>query len=732
MRQFGVIFFVITAFLALTVAIVLQGRGQVDPPAPLSSVVAITHPEGKNIAEFVKAQVAQASQVSNAASGKAPARSFPLAPATSDTIRVLDGLHSHVVVKWLDPLTTHTSASVARFGANNDYLAYFGDDWDADWQGDVPGSAPQFNGSGQSGWLWVNHEYVSNFPPTLTTAPTGQHLTLAKFLKAQGILQNNVEAPLWPQAALDTYIRHHKQQLGGSWLRVVRNPQTGRWSVDRSAQAVRFTATSQTLVTVTGQTLRSRDHDDTGKPLAAGVVVGILADCSGGQTPWGTIITAEENQQWFYGDLEICWDQNQKFITEKGCAPGALMAMPTEPSPASLFGQTSHWQERHSREGYGYLVEIDIRSAPNIFYTSVAEGGSGQGHRKIGSMGRARWENVAIVVDQNWQLQSGKRIVFYAGNDRHSGRIYKWVSKEAYSAGMTRARIRSLLDQGTLFVAHFAGLDNATGKTLLGGTVPTEQQPGFGQWIHLSIDSPDIAPNAKALGDAKKTVGAALQDVDWNNMGGFQTDDDVRRTLFTAAAKVGVMELNRPEDLEWNPKDLSGTPRLYVAFTNHVQGTQLDQHGVVLDRSIVTVRNDKDGAIFAIQEADAQSPAQSKTFSYFSVWQGSVDPADASAAANPDNLMIDREGGVWFGTDGNFIRTKGRAADALYYLDLDPGHQAGKPGITAPGFGRAFRIAAVPSDAEATGPAFNSDMTTIFLSVQHPGERFPSTWPPVR
>ena len=726
MRQFSIIFFVITAFFVLTVAVVQQGRGQVDPPVPLSSVVAITHPGGKNIAEFVKAQVA------SSASGKAPARAFPLAPATSDTVRVLDGLHSHVIVKWLDPLTTHTSTSVPRFGANNDYLAYFGDDWDADWQGEVPGSAPQFNGSGQSGWLWVNHEYVSNFPPTLTTAPTGQHLTLAKFLKAQGILQNNVEAPLWPQTALDTYIRHHKRQLGGSWLRIVRHPQTGRWSVDRSAQAVRFNATSQTLVTVTGQTLRSLDHDDTGKPLPAGVVVGILADCSGGQTPWGTIITAEENQQFFYGDLEICWDQNQKFIAKKGCAPGAPIAMPTEPSLASVFGQTSQWQERHSREGYGYLVEIDPRSAPNIFYTSVAAGGSGRGHRKIGSMGRARWENVAIMVDQNWRLQSGKRIVLYAGNDRRSGRIYKWVSKEPYSAGMSRARIRSLLDQGTLFVAHFAGLDNMTGKTLLGGAVPTEQQPGSGQWIRLSIDSPDIAPNAKALGDAKKTVGAALQDVDWNKMGSFQTDDGVRRTLFTAAAKVGVMELNRPEDLEWNPKDPSGTPRLYVAFTNHFQGIQLDQYGVLLDPSIVTVRNDEDGAIFAIQEAEAHRPAQSKTFSYFSVWRGSVDPADPSAAANPDNLMIDREGGVWFGTDGNFLRTKGSAADALYYLDLDPSHQAGKPGITAPSFGKAFRIATVPSDAEATGPAFNSDMTTIFLSVQHPGERFPSTWPQAR
>ncbi len=61
-----------------------------------------------------------------------------------------------------------------------------------------------------------------------------------------------------------------------------------------------------------------------------------------------------------------------------------------------------------------------------------------------------------------------------------------------------------------------------------------------------------------------------------------------------------------------------------------------------------------------------------------------------------------------------------RAADALYYLDLDSSHQASKLGIIVPSSSRAFRIATVPSDAETTGPAFNSDMTAIFLSVQRP------------
>ena len=40
--------------------------------------------------------------------------------------------------------------------------------------------------------------------------------------------------------------------------------------------------------------------------------------------------------------------------------------------------------------------------------------------------------------------------------------------------------------------------------------------------------------------------------------------------------------------------------------------------------------------------------------------------------ANVDNLMIDPDGGLWFGTDGN--RSTNGTAEALYYLDLDPAH----------------------------------------------------------
>ena len=49
--------------------------------------------------------------------------------------------------------------------------------------------------------------------------------------------------------------------------------------------------------------------------------------------------------------------------------------------------------------------------------------------------------------------------------------------------------------------------------------------------------------------------------------------------------------------------------------------------------------------------------------------------------------------------------------------------------------GEVIRVASAPTDAELTGPWFSPDGSTLFLSVQHPGERtkdlrkLTSKWP---
>jgi hypothetical protein len=119
-----------------------------------------------------------------------------------------------------------------------------------------------------------------------------------------------------------------------------------------------------------------------------------------------------------------------------------------------------------------------------------------------------------------------------------------------------------------------------------------------------------------------KTVGQALVDNTWNGIGGFARDADVKKALFTASLKIGAMELNRPEDLEYNP---IGAPRLYVAFTNHAGTVALDQQGVLIPAATTQPnRGDRAGGIFAIEEASAATPASSMTFEYWQVWSGSL------------------------------------------------------------------------------------------------------------
>jgi hypothetical protein len=676
------------------------------------------------------------SLVTKVASGEAPGVEFPVKAGATDVVRALPGLVESRVVSWLDPLTADEDFAKGApfFGANNDYIAYFGEGWNAN-----AGDPPQWHGSGDAAWLWVNHEYMSNGAPALNKAPTGQHAVLATFLNQKGVIETDPNAQVWSQGELDAYVNGWKRQVGGSWVRVTRDA-AGKWSVDRSAPNVRYDATSATQSLLTGHALVAADRDDAGTELPASVVAGTNSNCSGGQAPWGTVVSAEENFQFAYGDVELGWSDSKTFDPAKGLGAGktiaftagaadpaqGLMSVATDPN--SDFGRST--AGRHNSDNYGYLVEFDPGAAPGQYF---GKGGEPRGHKKIGYLGRARWENATFAVGADWKPLPGKRVVVYSSDDRRGGRIYKFVSSAPYQAGMTPAQARALLDDGDLYVAHFEGLDNVTGKTLAAtGNPPDEANPGTGRWIRLSVDNvTDDAPNAAALGAAGTKVGAALKSLAWNGVGGFADDDAVRRLLFTASNKIGVKELNRPEDIEWNPRDPSGKPRLYVAFTNHNRVAQLDADGKLRTEAQCAGtpnpcnRNDALGSIFSLEEAAPDDPAASATFAYRAAFLGSVAEGDDYAAANPDNLLIDPQGGVWFGTDGNFGASDEKGADGVYYLDLDPAHAA----TTVKTYGKAFRVLSVPSDAEATGPALSSDAHTLFVAVQHPGEEAPSDWP---
>jgi secreted PhoX family phosphatase len=674
--------------------------------------------ERPSIVRYVKEHVAAIN------SGEEELGEFlPLSNASTDTFRAVEGFVHDVVVSWLDPLTYNDGANDLRFGANNDYIAFFGDGYGRS----TTGSTAIYTGASTAGWIWSNNEYVSGRSATNAVAPWGQYLQMAQFYDKKGDFLLSGDALVtdgaWADTDISKLIQRAKENIGGSWMRVVRDPSTGTWTVDRAAANRRYGGTSGTLLGLTGKgydntsiTVSASTLDDGGALPAAptgvnAVVVGTLGNCSGGVTPWGTILSAEENPQDYYGDYEPFFGDPAPFTAAPGGTadinPAGSIVFDATPSATSEFGKNPVATASHPRDHYGWLTEIEPGATPNGVYDPA----TGAGHRKLGAFGRARWENATFWLDDEWKLHDNKPIVMYAASDRRGGRVYKFVTTANWTSGMSRAATRNLLDSVRVYVAHFADLDNAgSGLTLKpskGGLAPTPSAPGAGQWILLSVTNmTQDAPNATApdiytgTAPAPTKVGAVLKASNYNGMGAFPDDNAVLKAMFTAEMKLGVMELNRPEDVEWNPFD----KRLWVAFTYHGQKALLDNNGKLVPAG-GTTRSDQSGAIFVVNEATPDDPATSTTFEFYTAWIGGQGTGDFTAA-RPDNLVIDPEGGVWFGTDGNFSRNT--RADAFYYLD-----QSSQ---------RAFRIAAVPSDAEVTGPAFTPDGKTLFLNVQHPGE----------
>lgn len=659
-------------------------------------------PEAATIPELIKELVAQENAGTDV-------EGFPLEYIPgSDALSTIPQIRYDLMSAFLESLTDAAPTMGPIWGSNNDYIAYLGEGWQ-------DAGTPYFEGSGDAGLMWTNFEYISNSRASEGAAPTGVGLQLVSWLEANGEpdFQFDVtDDAQWTAARVDAYIRWHKRVVGGALYQAQRDDE-GQWSIDTSANNVRFDATSDTLIRITGPMDVGVAQDDQGADLPPNVVPGTSSNCSGGITPWGTIVTAEENIQFAYGDIESCWTSSNVFVGGGPCDPGSDIAWDTTPSSNSDFTRGTATNTRP--DFYGYIVEIDPEAAPDQPYDS----GSGDGHQKLGAFGRANWENATFHVGSDWNLVPDQPIVFYAGNDRRGGRIYKYVSAANYTAGMSKAEIRNLLTEGSLYVAHFADLDNsddettgALGGVTVGGSLAGRTRPGQGRWIRVAVDNrEDIAPNASGAG-AMTTVADALANDTWNGIGAFADQQAVLTGLFTASNKLGIRELNRPEDLEYNPTD--GT--LWIAFTNHTRPTALRDDGTLNlddpetpnDEHSDFSRSDSVGSIFVLTEDDSDDPSQSTTFTFYTAWRGSDDGSTFSAA-NPDNLALDSDGGVWFGTDGNFSRT---TQDAVYYLEV----------ADDPTESRAWRVASVPSDAEATGPMFSADERSLFFNVQHPRE----------
>ncbi len=289
--------------------------------------------------------------------------------------------------------------------------------------------------------------------------------------------------------------------------------------------------------------------------------------------------------------------------------------------------------------------------------------------------------------------------------------------------------VRALLDDGVLYVAHFAGLDNATGLTLKatgqsldrvrarGGTLdpPQHGQPG----PRPQRRRPRLLRARRSERPCATSPGTTSAVSD---------DNDVRLALHRQQQDRGD-GAEPPRRPGGNPRDPSGTPRLYISFTGHGLQVALDQNGVVFDpdRHATASPSATAPARCSPWRKPTFNPSQSGTFRYFAAWRGPRRPGSSTPRIRT-TCMIDGDGGVLACHRRQHQPQRHRRRSLL------PGSRSSPPGGIGgrrPGDLReGVPIVAMPSDAEVTGPAFSSNQGTIFLSVQHLGAGRPSSWPP--
>lgn len=285
-----------------------------------------------------------------------------IAPTSSDEVVLAEGFTQNILIKWKDAISDKDT-----FGFNNDYTAFL----------------PFDKNNPNDGLLWVNHEYIDP-------------LFVSNYIPAKEDEEEIVKTK--EQVDAERY------DVGGSIVRI-RKMDNGQWEIVHNDQYNRR-LNGETPIKMNWPTIiRSQAQ-----------AIGTFANCSGGVTPWGTILTCEENYQGYYGETVYDEDDNPSRYP-------------------SYYG----WEEYYNNppEHYGWVVEVDIKT--------------GEAQKHIG-LGRCAHECATVH-----QLPDG-RVVVYTGDDANDECLYKFISSKPSS-----------LSEGTLYVAQMGAT-----KEDLGTWIPVD------------------------------------------------------------------------------------------------------------------------------------------------------------------------------------------------------------------------------------------------------------------
>ncbi|WP_066902519.1 PhoX family protein [Millisia brevis] len=569
-----------------------------------------------------------ASTGSTTASETAPAGTdfTVVQPNTEDALVVPAGYEQQVVIRWgdpiiagapqFDPLNQTAAAQQQQFGYNCDFAGFLPIDGEPDLL-----------------LMVTNHEY--------TTEP---------------MMYPNYD----PANPTEEQVRTSMAAHGLSVVEVRTSAGSGALEPVLGQRNRRITAT--TPMTLTGPAVGSA-FVSTGADPAGTTVLGTLNNCSGGLTPWGTVLTAEENFNQYFGNAESVTDP----VAAERLARYGIEGAASERLWERFEPRFDLAVEPNEANRFGYIVEFDPNDPAAVPVKHTA-------------MGRFKHEAANIHVTDDGT------VVAYSGDDERFDYIYKFVSTKKVQSGGDAAALAeniAILDEGTLYVARLTG--NSPASEIDGsGTLPQDGAfDGSGTWIPLLRSGPGSAAESFVDGMNPQEI-----------------------AVFTrlAADRVGATKMDRPEDTEVNP----ASGYLYVALTNNSNRGVDGNAGP--DEANPRIEN-KNGHVLELVDDHAGTsfdwnlllvcgdPEAADT--YF----GGFDKSAVSPISCPDNVAFDGHGNLWVSTDGNALGSN----DGLFSVVVDGDRR-----------GETKQFLTVPVGAETCGPVIVDNR--VVVCVQHPGE----------
>ena len=596
-----------------------------------------------------------------------------------DDLILPEGYIYEIVGAWGDRIGD------SRFGYNNDYLSYI-------------------ETEPNQGFLTINFEYISG-KAWMETYPLviGKSLPFAAVKAALADRGGEINAFNLPEGnPLKEQIKAiSKEGLIDQGIGVIslsKNPD-GSWQRTYSKADRRITGISgledDRYLRATGPAVsiftkaNKKGYDDG----LGNKIIGTCQNCAGGTTPWGTVLSAEENFQ----------DQ----VPEAVMADGSSL----DPSAKPFILNDKDVDGRANVLGlagnkYGWMVEVDPAN-PQDYGT------------KHTWLGRYRHEAFGI------RTVKGRPLAIYSGCDRRGGHLYKFVSDDKVQDAKSKSNSR-LFSAGMLFGAKFH--PDGTGRwisltpyTPLDPVLPSQVVGKNGQGM-VPLPNPDREAGGivKITSDEEarkfKQKFSSLGDLYEGNL--IEKQGAILVDAHFAGNAIGLTCTARPEDTQ-----VSADGILYISFTSGSPGGDGGPDKRIFKGPNGEIPHEY-GWIIRLVENDLDPAATSFRWDIFAI--GGEPAAGCAGFANPDNFEIDSQGNIWLLTDISTSKSNRELAsrtennlisgvfgnNSAWFI---PAH-----GINA---GTAYPFAIGPMETEMTGPFFTRDQETLFISVQHPGEK---------